>query len=75
MPHMYILEGADGTYYTGSTPDLERRLINMKRERARITTAKLLPVRLAYSEYFPLIEMAFHREKQVQGWTHAKKKR
>jgi putative endonuclease len=71
---MYILECADGTYYTGSTPDIERRLAQHEAGEGANYTAKLLPVRLAYSEYFPLIELAFHREKQVQGWTHAKKK-
>ena len=74
MPHMYILECADGTYYTGSTPELERRIAQHEAGEGANYTAKLLPVRLVYSEYFPLIGHAFKREKQVQGWTHAKKK-
>jgi putative endonuclease len=30
-------------------------------------------VELVYSETFPRIDWAFYREKQIQGWSHAKK--
>ena len=74
MPYMYILECADGTYYTGSTPDLERRLVQHEAGEGANYTAKLLPVNLVYSEWFSLIGQAFKREKQIQAWSHAKKK-
>jgi len=37
-------------------------------------TKKKHPVKLVYFEQFDRIDEAFVREKQVQGWSHAKKK-
>ncbi len=72
--YMYILECADGTYYTGSTKDLELRVWEHAEFKGANYTRKRLPVRLAYYEEFSRIDEAFNREKQVQGWSHAKKK-
>ena len=71
--YMYILECSDGSYYTGSTIDLERRLLEHNAGEGANHTKKRLPVKLLYYELFPTIEAAFHREKQVQGWSRAKK--
>ncbi|MCC6728748.1 MAG: GIY-YIG nuclease family protein [Chthonomonadales bacterium] len=73
MPHMYILECADGSYYTGSTWDLERRLREHQAGLGANHTAKRLPVKLVYCEHHDRVEDAFHREKQVQGWSRRKK--
>ncbi len=37
-------------------------------------TSKRLPVKLLYIEEFDRIDHAFAREKQIQGWSHRKKK-
>ena len=74
MPYMYILECADGTYYTGSTRDLDKRIREHETESGARYTAKRLPVKLVYVEEYDRIDEAFYREKQVQGWGHAKKK-
>jgi len=71
---MYILERADGSYYTGSTKDLERRLSEHQNSHDANYTKKRLPVKLVYVEEFSRIDEAFYREKQVQGWSHKKKK-
>ena len=71
--YMYILECADGTYYTGSTVDLERRLNQHQNGEGANHTAKRLPVKLVYFEEFQRIDQAFYREKQVQGWNRNKK--
>lgn len=73
MPYMYILECADGSYYTGSTWDLERRLQEHQSGLGARHTAKRLPVKLVYCECYERIEDAFRREKQVQGWSRRKK--
>ena len=73
MPYMYILECVDGSFYTGSTKDLERRLWQHKNGLGANYTAKRLPVKLVYAEYFDQVADAFYREKQVQGWSRAKK--
>jgi putative endonuclease len=71
---MYILQCADGTYYTGSTNDLNKRLWEHNNFLGANYTRKKHPVKLVYSEEFNRIDDAFYREKQVQGWSHAKKK-
>lgn len=70
---MYILECADGSYYTGSTTYLERRLAQHQAGEGANHTKKRLPVKLVYYEEFQRIDEAFYREKQVQGWSRKKK--
>jgi len=71
--YMYILLCANGNYYTGSTNDLERRLAQHQSGEGANFTKKHLPVKLMYYEVFERIDEAFYREKQVQGWSRAKK--
>ena len=70
---MYILECADGSYYTGSTNNLELRLAQHQNGEGANHTKKRLPVKLVYYEEFQRIDEAFNREKQVQGWGRKKK--
>jgi putative endonuclease len=71
--YMYILKCCNGQYYTGSTNDLERRLVHHQNGEGANFTKKHLPVKLAYYEEFQRIDEAFYREKQVQGWSRKKK--
>jgi putative endonuclease len=73
MPHMYILECVDGSYYTGSTTHLELRMEQHQSGCGAKHTAKRLPVKLVYCESFERVADAFYREKQVQGWSRKKK--
>lgn len=73
MPYMYILECADGSYYTGSTKNLERRLWEHQNGLGAKHTSKRLPVKLVYCEFYDRVSDAFYREKQVQGWSRKKK--
>ena len=73
MPYMYILECADGSYYTGSTWDLHRRLAEHQAGVGANHTATRRPVTLVYCERYDRVEDAFRREKQVQGWSRKKK--
>ena len=70
---MYILECVDGTYYTGSTIDIESRIVQHQSGLGANHTKKRLPVKLIYYEVFQRIDYAFYREKQVQGWSRKKK--
>ncbi len=70
---MYILECADGSYYTGSTNNLELRLLQHQNGEGANHTKKRLPVKLMYFEEYDRIDVAFEREKQVQGWRREKK--
>ena len=71
--YMYILECADGTYYTGSTVNLSGRIYKHRIGEGANFTQKHLPVQLVYYEFHQRIEDAFKREKQVQKWSHKKK--
>jgi len=71
--YMYILRCANGSYYTGSTTNLERRLDQHQKGEGANFTKKHLPIELVYYEEFQRIDEAFYREKQVQGWSRAKK--
>lgn len=53
--------------------DLVRRLAQHQRGEGARHTAKRLPVRLVYCEFYDRVADAFAREKQVQGWTRKKK--
>ena len=70
---MYILECSDGSFYVGSTLDLDLRLAQHQAGDGANYTKKLFPVRLIYFEAFSRIDEAFYREKQVQGWSRRKK--
>ncbi len=73
MAWMYILECADGSYYVGSTTDLERRLLEHEEGEGAKYTKRRRPVTLVYSQEFDSVAEAFYWEKQVQGWGRAKR--
>jgi len=69
----YILECSDGSYYTGSTNNLELRLQQHNDGFGSKYTARRLPIKLLYYEKFARVDYAFYREKQIQGWNRKKK--
>ena len=71
--YMYILLCGDGSYYTGSTNNLELRLSQHQSGEGSNHTRKHQPVKLIYFEEFSRIDEAFYREKQIQGWSRRKK--
>jgi putative endonuclease len=71
--YMYILKCSDGSYYTGSTNDLERRLWQHQNGEGALYTKNRLPVELVYYEEYERIDYAFYREKQVKDWSRKKK--
>jgi putative endonuclease len=70
----YILECNDGSYYTGSTYNLELRLQQHNEGIGSNYTARRLPIKLLYYEKFARVDYAFCREKQIQGWNRKKRK-
>jgi type I restriction enzyme R subunit len=71
--YMYILQCADGSFYTGSTNNLKRRIEEHKSGEGAKFTKEHFPIKLVYYESFDRIDLAFNREKQIQGWSRAKK--
>lgn len=73
MNYTYILECSDGTYYTGWTIDIKKRLkIHNDGKGAKYTRSRL-PVKLAYYETFETKEEAMRREWQIKHMTRKEK--
>jgi putative endonuclease len=72
--YVYILLCADNSYYTGVTDDLERR-VNEHKEGNDLWayTYGRRPVELKFFQQFQDIKEAISFEKQIKGWTRAKK--
>ena len=72
--YLYILRCADNSYYIGSSTNLETRLA-AHRDAAGGSdyTIRRLPITLVFSEEFPTLHDAFLAERQVKGWSRAKK--
>ncbi|MCB2079321.1 MAG: TrmJ/YjtD family RNA methyltransferase [Novosphingobium sp.] len=69
----YILKCADGTYYTGHTDDLERRLAEHHSGQIPGYTQKRRPLELVWSSDFVSREEALQAELQIKGWSRVKK--
>ncbi|WP_081490334.1 GIY-YIG nuclease family protein [Arachnia propionica] len=74
MGWVYILECADGSYYVGSTKCLEERLRQHNTGEGAAYTRRRRPVRLLWCQEFSSIAEAWAVEKQVQGWSRAKRR-
>lgn len=71
---VYILRCNDGSYYTGVTNDLERRISEHDSGLdPGCYTCRRRPLELVFQERFPLINQAIAFEKQVKGWNRKKK--
>ena len=70
---VYMLRCADGSYYTGHTDDLERRLAEHRSGERDGHTARRLPVELVFTEEFGGRDAALAAERQIKGWTRRKK--
>ena len=69
----YILRCADGTYYTGWTNNLEKRLAAHNSGVASKYTRSRRPVELVYHERFETKEEAMGREWRIKQLTRAQK--
>ena len=74
MPfYVYILRCADGSYYTGHTDELDRRLAQHSDGTASGYTSKRRPLELLWATDCQTRDQAFELEKQIQGWSRKKK--
>lgn len=71
--YTYILRCADGALYVGSTTDLDDRLKRHQSGNGSEFTKLHKPVELIYKEEYNTYQEAFKRERQLHGWTVAKK--
>ena len=73
MAYMYILKCADGSFYVGSCRNLDQRLWLHDMGEGAEYTKRRRPLKLVYHEEYTNVADAFAREKQVQGWSRAKR--
>ena len=73
MWFVYILLCADDSFYIGETYDIAQRLVKHNEGSASAYTAARRPVHLVYAERHATRDDALCRERQLKGWTRAKK--
>lgn len=72
--YIYILKCSDGTYYTGITNQLERRLAeHQSGDSKSSSTFKRRPLSLVFYTEFNNVEFAIEKEKQIKKWSTKKK--
>jgi len=72
--YVYIVLCADGSYYTGMTNDVDRRLLEHNSGiNVKAYTFKRRPVKLVFHEQFIDFYSAEAFEKQIKGWSRRKK--
>ena len=74
MNYTYMLLCSDGSYYTGWTNDLEKRVRTHQAGKGGKYTRARLPVRLVYYECYEEKQAAQSREVLLKQLSHAEKK-
>jgi predicted GIY-YIG superfamily endonuclease len=69
----YMLHCRGGSFYTGHTDNLENRLAMHQAGIGSEFTANRLPVQLVWSQEFTSRTEALATERQIKGWSRAKK--
>jgi predicted GIY-YIG superfamily endonuclease len=69
---VYILRCADGSYYTGHTDNLEKRIAEHQAGEIEGYTSTRLPVKLVFSQEFSSREEVLTCERQIKGWNRKK---
>ncbi len=72
--YVYMLRCSNKAFYVGHTDDLERRLAQHHDGTFGGYTAQHRPVELVWCAEMPSRHEAFEYERQIKGWTRAKKK-
>ncbi len=74
MSHtVYILRNDTNKLYIGQTTDIKKRISHHNSGSGARFTAMNGSFRLVYSEDFKTLQEAMKREKQLKGWSRAKK--
>ncbi len=72
---VYIVQCRDGTYYTGSTNNIEDRIkLHNKGHGAKYLRGKL-PVKLVYTKEYRYYKNALHRERNIKKMTREQKEK
>lgn len=72
--YVYILRCRDGSFYTGYTNDLERRIEEHNNGRGGRYTRGRFPVELVHSERYPTRKKAINRELEIKKFSRKTKR-
>lgn len=75
MNYTYIVECSDGTFYTGWTNDLDRRIAAHNSGKGAKYTKTRRPVTLVYYEMFEAKEEAMRREYEIKQYSRRQKEK
>ena len=73
--HVYIVKCSDGSYYTGYSPDLKRRVALHNAGRGAKYTRARRPVKLVWCKRYRYFKTAFKAEIAVKKLSRAQKTR
>ena len=73
--HVYVLECADGSFYTGYTTDVQRRVAEHDAGDGAKYTRGRTPVELVHTESYGSRSAAMSREAEIKGFSRARKER
>lgn len=74
MYFVYILKCSDGTFYTGSTTDIDKRIATHNAGKGAKYTRGRTPVVLRYSESFATKREALKREFKIKRLSREQKR-
>jgi predicted GIY-YIG superfamily endonuclease len=72
---VYILRCADGSYYVGSTQNINKRVEKHNKGSGSLWTRDRRPIELVYSETYADALSARRREAQIKHWSRYKKEK
>jgi putative endonuclease len=75
MHYVYVVECGDGTYYTGYTTDVERRVAEHDAGEGAKYTRGRTPVELVYTECYESRSAAMSREYEIKSLSRSEKER
>lgn len=73
--YTYIVECRDGTYYTGWTTDIDRRIRVHNAGKGAKYTRSRLPVKLVYMEIWETKQQAMQREAYIKKLSRKEKEK
>lgn len=72
--YVYILKCNDGSYYTGHTDDIDKRISEHRFGLiANCYTKNRRPIEVVFIQLFSTRDEAFCAERQIKGWSRKKK--
>lgn len=73
MWYIYVLQCDDGSLYTGSSTDIEKRFSLHQRGGGAKYTRAHKPIKILYQESFATKSEALKREHEIKSWSRQKK--